>query len=60
MPTDIVLLLARKSDAELRKATDAKIDELILWIWATVGLVLSALLGAGFDPEWPLTLVALE
>jgi hypothetical protein len=57
MPTDIASILLRKRDAELRAATDAQVNEIIVWTWAAVGLVLSALFGGGFDSEWPLNLV---
>jgi hypothetical protein len=52
MPTDIALVLMRRAEAEAQASKDALTDLMIVCLWASFGLVLTALMSKyGFDPS---------
>jgi hypothetical protein len=58
MPTDIAVVLMRKAEAEAHASNDALTDLTIVYLWAALGLVLTALMfNLGFDPALAVVLV---
>jgi hypothetical protein len=55
MPADIAAVLARKREA----TRAARINETIVFVWATFGLALSTFV-AVLDPEFALALIAAD
>lgn len=51
MPTDIVLVLRRKAEAEEQARKDLSDGTMIVGLWSALGFVLTALMvNLGFDP----------